>query len=158
MCFAPGSTTARRFGYYYNIARAFTHGIEAAGSVRLAKRFTLDGNYSWARAEDRTPGATLGKLLARRPRHTANASVSYSFDGEGSIGAAVRWSGESFDNAANTTRLAPYTLVDLRGELPLADGVRLFGRVENLFDEKYSTAFRYNSIGRSFYAGFRGRF
>ena len=157
-CFVPGSTT-RRFGYYYNVGRALTKGIEAATSVRIGSRLTLDGNYSWVDAEDRTPGAaTFGRYLPRRPRHTANGSVSYSFAERGSIGAAVRWSGETFDNAANTTRFSPYTLVDLRGEVPISSSVRLFGRVENVFDEDYSTALRYNSIGRSFYAGFRGRF
>ena len=157
-CFVPGGTT-RRFGYYYNVAKALTHGIEATASVRIARRLQLDGNYSWVDAQDRTPGtANFGKYLARRPRHTANGSVSYSFADHGSVGAAVRWSGATFDNAANTTRLAPYTLVDLRGEVPITAAVRLFGRVENVFDESYSTAFRYNAIGRSFYAGLRGRF
>ncbi len=159
LCFVPGSTTARRFGYYYNVSKAFAQGIEALGSVRVAKRILVDGNYTWAEAIDRTPGAqTNAKFLARRPRHTANGSVNYTFDQGGSVGVAVRWSGETFDNAANTTRLAPYTLIDLRGDVPLTSTVRIFARVENLFDETYSTAYRYNSIGRSFYAGFRGRF
>ena len=66
--------------------------------------------------------------------------------------------GHSFDNASNATRLDGYTLVDLRAEFALSDEVRLFGRVENLFDEDYMTAFRFNSLGRSVYAGIRGRF
>jgi len=36
--------------------------------------------------------------------------------------------------------------------------VKLFARAENLFDEEYMTAFRYGSLGRSIYAGIRGRF
>jgi vitamin B12 transporter len=158
-CFVPGGVTTRRFGYYFNVFKAYAQGIEAWASVRPVKNLLIDGNFTWAEALDRTPGAaTFDKFLARRPRHTANASINYEFSEGGSIGAAARWSGESFENGANTTRLAPYTLVDLRGDVPITPQIRLFARVENLFDEKYSTAFRFNSLGRSFYAGFRGRF
>ncbi|WP_443025129.1 TonB-dependent receptor plug domain-containing protein [Sphingomonas sp. QA11] len=156
LCFAPG-TTNRRAGFYQNVSRAEAHGIEAAAAVKLGG-LSVDGNYSWTVAEDRSPGATLGKWLPRRPRNSANASVSYSLPSGPSAGVAVRWSGQTFDNAANTTRLAPYTLVDLRAELPISKEVRLFARVENLFDEHYMTAYRYNTLGRSVYAGFRGRF
>ena len=159
LCFVPGSTTVRRFGYYYNVARAEARGIEAAGSVRVADNLLIDGNYTWAEAVDRTPGAaTFDRFLARRPRHTANGSVNYTFTQGGSVGVAARWSGETFDNAANTTRLAPYTLVDVRADVPVTEQLRVFARVENVFDEGYSTAFRYGSLGRSFYVGFRGRF
>ena len=47
---------------------------------------------------------------------------------------------------------------DLRAELPLSPEVRLFGRVENLFDENYMTANRFGALGRSVYVGMRGRF
>ncbi|MHA6722521.1 TonB-dependent receptor plug domain-containing protein [Sphingomonas sp. RS2018] len=158
-CFAIGSTTVRRFGYYFNIARAEARGIEAAASVRVAKNLLVDGNFTWAKATDRTPGAaTFGRFLARRPRHTANASANYTFDQGGSVGVAARWSGEAFENASNTVRFAPYTLVDLRGDVPISSAVRLFARVENVFDETYVTAAGYGNLGRSFYAGFRGRF
>jgi vitamin B12 transporter len=158
LCFVPGSTTARRFGYYLNVARAFAQGIEASASVKPIARVALDGNFTWTASEDRSPGATYGFQLARRPSHTANGSISYTIPDGPSLGAAVRWAGESFDNATHTTRLAPYTLVDLRGEVPLSKELAVFARVENLFDEKYMTAYRYGTLGRSVYAGFRGRF
>ena len=159
LCYVPGDPMTARWGYYYNVGNASAEGIEATLSVRPFERLLIDGNYSWVASIDRTEGAsTFGKYLARRPRHTANASVNYTFDAGGSIGAAVRWTGESFDNASNSSRLKPYTLVDLRGDVPISPNVRLFARIENLFNEQYSTAYRYNSIGRSFYAGFRGRF
>ena len=158
LCFVPGSTTDRRFGYYLNVARAEAHGIEAQAVVTIGA-LKLDGNYTWTAADDRSAGtANFGKWLPRRPRHTANASISYDWDFGLTTGAALRWSGHSFDNASNATRLDGYTLVDLRAEFALSPEVRLFGRVENLFDEDYMTAFRFNSLGRSIYAGIRGRF
>jgi len=158
LCFVPGSTAARRSGYYSNVARAEAHGVEAQASLRLGG-FSLDGNYTWTVADDRSVGSvTFGKWLPRRPRHEANGSISHEWTCGLTTGAAVRWSGRSYDNAANTTVLGAYTLVDLRAEYELSDTVRLFARAENLFDEKYMTAFRYGSLGRSLYAGIRGRF
>ncbi|RYD43556.1 MAG: TonB-dependent receptor [Sphingomonadales bacterium] len=158
MCFVPGDATTRRFGYYSNVARSEAHGVEAAAALTLGG-LTLDGNYSWIVAEDRSAGtANFGKWLPRRPRNTANASASYGFDFGLALGAAVRWSGKSYDNASNAQRLGGYTLVDLRAEFELADNVKLFARAENIFDEQYMTAFRYGSLGRSIYAGIRGRF
>lgn len=158
MCFVPDDPTTRRFGYYSNVARSEAHGVEAAAALTLGG-LTLDGNYSWIVAEDRSPGtANFGKWLPRRPRGTANASASYGFDFGLELGAAVRWSGKSYDNASNAQRLGGYTLVDLRAEYALSDAVKLFARAENIFDEQYMTAFRYGSLGRSIYAGVRGRF
>ena len=158
LCFVPGDPTTRRFGYYSNVARSEAHGIEAAAALTLGG-LRLDGNYSWIVAEDRSPGtANFGKWLPRRPRNIANASASYGFDFGLELGAAVRWSGKSYDNASNAQRLDDYTLVDLRAEYALTDAVKLFARAENVFDEHYMTAYRYGSLGRSIYAGIRGRF
>ncbi|HEV2597680.1 TonB-dependent receptor plug domain-containing protein [Sphingopyxis sp.] len=158
MCFVPGSSPPTpRFGYYLNVARSEAHGIEAAAALSLGG-LTIGGNYSWIVAEDRSPGNNFGKWLPRRPRNTANASASYAFGFGLELGAALRWSGKSYDNASNATQLDDYTLVDLRAEFALSDAVKLFARAENVFDEQYMTAFRYGSIGRSLYAGIRGRF
>ena len=158
LCFVPGSTTEQRFGYYQNVARAFARGVEAVARAQVGEHLSLDGNYSWVLSEDRSPGRTFGNWLPRRPRDTANVSATYTFAEAGSFGIAARFAGKSFDNASNATRLDGYTLVDLRGELPLSSNVRLFARVENLFDERYETIARYGTLGRSVYAGLRGRF
>ncbi|MEZ7274900.1 TonB-dependent receptor [Sphingobium sp. 10 DY56-G10] len=157
LCVVPGTDTPR-WGYYLNVARAEAHGVEADTAFRLGG-LTLDGNYSWTVAEDRSAGtANEGNWLPRRPRHLANASLSYDFAFGLTLGSAVRWAGKSYDNASNATRLDDYTLVDLRAEYRLSDSLRLFARAENVFDEQYMTAYRYGTLGRSIYAGIRGRF
>ena len=157
LCVVPGTDTPR-WGYYLNVARAEAHGVEADAAFRLGG-LTLDGNYSWTVAEDRSAGtANEGNWLPRRPRHLANASLSYDFAFGLTLGSAVRWAGKSYDNASNATRLDDYTLVDLRAEYRLSESLRLFARAENVFDEQYMTAYRYGTLGRSIYAGIRGRF
>lgn len=158
LCFQPG-TTIRRLGYYQNVSRAKAQGLEVQASATPVAGLLIDGNYTRTVAEDRSPGsANFGKWLPRRPRQQANGSVSYAWPMGLSTGVALRWSGHSFDNASNSQRLEDYTLVDLRAEYSLSDQVRLFARVENLFDEAYMTAYRYGALGRSIFAGVRGRF
>lgn len=157
LCVNP-DTGLSRFGYYANTARTHAQGIELGAAARIGTRFTLSGNYSWIEAENRVAGANFGNWLPRRPRETANLSADYDWAFGLSTGFAVRWSGKSYDNASNTTVLDAYTLVDLRAEYALSDNVRLFGRVENLFDEEYETVRNYGTLGRSVYAGIRTRF
>ncbi|MEI9926877.1 MAG: TonB-dependent receptor [Sphingomonas sp.] len=158
LCFQPG-TTIRRSGYYQNVSRAEAHGVEVQAAAQPVAGLTIDGNYGWTLAEDRSPGsATFGKWLPRRPRETANGSIGYRWGFGLTTGAAIRWAGHSFDNASNAQRLAAYMLVDLRAEYAVSPGFGLFARIENLFDENYMTAYRYGTLGRSIYAGFRGRF
>ncbi|OHT21915.1 TonB-dependent receptor plug domain-containing protein [Edaphosphingomonas haloaromaticamans] len=152
LCLTPAGDA--RFGYYLNIARTRSRGIEATASLKLSDRLLVDGNYSWIDAENRD----TGKWLSRRPRNAANGSISYQWPFGLTTGAAVRWAGKSYDDAGNNRRLDDYTLVDLRAEYDLGGGVRLFGRIENLFDEDYQTVYRYGTLGRSVYGGVRARF
>jgi vitamin B12 transporter len=157
LCVQPGTTTPR-FGYYLNVSKTEAHGVELTGTLHPVESLTIDGNYSWIVAEDRSPGATYGLWLPRRPRREANGAADYRWPCGLSTGIAVRWSGRSYDDTANRTPLHGYTLIDLRAELPVTKAVSLFGRIENLADESYMTAYRYGSLGRSVYFGVRGRF
>jgi vitamin B12 transporter len=66
--------------------------------------------------------------------------------------------GDSFDNPANTVRLDGYALAGLRAELPVTHTISIYGRVDNLFDEKYETVATYGAYGRAAYGGIRLRF
>ncbi|MGE4321648.1 MAG: TonB-dependent receptor plug domain-containing protein [Sphingobium sp.] len=158
LCTTPRTPDSRQ-GYYQNVANAKARGVEIEATAQPAEGLTIEGNYSWMMAEDRSAGtANFGKWLPRRPRHAANGSVHYAWPFGLTTGAAIRWSGHSFDNATNAQRLGGYTLVDLRGEVAVTPGVTLIARVENLFDTDYMTAYRYGTLGRSIYMGMRGRF
>ncbi|MGN6375643.1 MAG: TonB-dependent receptor plug domain-containing protein [Sphingomonas sp.] len=144
-------------GYYINLGRSFAQGVEVTGSLHPIGGLSIDANYSWVRAISRSPG-TDGNWLPRRPRQEGNASLTYRWPFGLTTAVAVRWAGHSFDDAANTRRLDAYTLVDLRADLPVDSHVSLFARVENVADEHYETVYQYGTLGRSIYAGIRGRF
>jgi len=147
----------RPFGYYQNVDKANAHGIEAAAAARFGG-LTLDANYTWTDAEDRSAGATHGNQLIRRPRDTANADVTYAWPFGLTTTVAVTHASHAFENKANTIRLDGYTLVDFRAEQPIGHGLSLFGRIENIGNEHYETAYRYGTLGRSFYGGIRAKF
>ncbi len=146
-----GICVNRRSGTYDNVARARAKGLEFGLTLKPVEALTVQTNYSWIDAENRANGLKL----ARRPSQSVNASIDYRWAFGLETGATVTHVGDSFDNASNTRRLDGYVLVDLRATFPITQGVSLYGRIENLFNEEYETIFRYGTPSRAAYAGVR---
>ena len=157
-CAAPlsGICVNRPFGTYDNVLRASAEGAELTLDVRPVDPLRLQVNYTYTSAIDRSPGSnTFGNRLARRPAQSVNAVVDYRWSFGLTTGATVTHVGGSFDDAGNTRRLAGYVLADVRATFPVSRLVEIYGRVENLFDEHYETAFGYGTPGRAAYGGIR---
>lgn len=154
LCFV---NSVRRFGYYSNTAHTRANGVELAAAAFLGP-VEVQANYTFTDATNETAGANFGRRLARRPEETANFSATYVWPFRLSTTVAVQYAGESFNNASNSVRLEPYTLVDLRASYPVTDTVEIYGRVENLGDETYQTTTDYGSAGRGTFVGVRARF
>lgn len=154
LCFRNG---VRRFGYYSNIALSEADGVELAADYEVGP-FSIRANYTQTNTENRTPGANLGRELARRPKDAANLTLGYVWPFGLSTSVAVRHAGDSFDNASNAARLDGYTLVDLRASYPINETLEIYGRVENLGDEVYETVRNYGVAGRGTFVGVRARF
>ncbi len=54
--------------------------------------------------------------------------------------------GDSFDDQGNFTRLDGFALGSIRAEMPIGDHFAVYGRVENLFDEKYEVVSGYGTM------------
>lgn len=147
-----------RIGYYSNVGRVKTHGVELGANVLLGS-FSVSANYTYLNAANDSVGdVNRGKRLARRPQDSFNGTVSYRFPFGLEAAANVRLIGKGFNNASNTQVLNGYTVVDLRMSFPVTDKVEIYGRVENLFDETYQTIRDYSAMPRVFYAGARVKF
>jgi len=147
----------RPFGVYDNVARAEADGVEFTLALRPVDALTLTANYSYIHTENRAIGANFGNDLARRPKQTASVNADYRFAFGLSVGGTVTMVGDSFDDAANTTRLDGYALASVRTEVPIDDRIALYGRVDNLTDARYQTIAGYGNYGRAAYGGVRLR-
>ena len=137
---------------YFNVGRTRAQGFELEGAVTIEDSLTVSGAYTYLDASNRLTGAEL----ARRPRHSLSVSVDWGAPVAGiRLGADFRLVGERFDDAGNFTPLDSYGLVTLRAAVPIGDKVELYGRVENVTDQRYETASGYGSYGRSAYGGVR---
>jgi vitamin B12 transporter len=152
---APGGVS--RWGYYSNVLKTKTQGLELIGEYKPVDGLTLTGNYTYTDAENDS-GASKGKQLTRRPKTMGNLSATYVWAVKLSTTVAVRYVGKTYNNDANTQVVKDYTLVDLRASYPLKDGLELFGRVENAFDKDYQTILNYGTPGRGAFVGLRARF
>jgi vitamin B12 transporter len=157
VCYIPGTTTTR-FGYYANVANSQARGLELTGTARLGVLFA-EGNYSWIKAVDRSPGSAFpGRQLARVPRHLANVEAGIELPSGLRASLAARYAGDTFNSASSTAVLGGYWLIDLRAQWEVAKALTLQARVENVTDERYETAAGYSSLGRTVYFGVRSRF
>jgi vitamin B12 transporter len=159
-CSTPSPLCATEpFGYYANIARSFAQGVELAASLKPTDTLTITANYTWTHTEDRSPGSsTYGNELPRRPGEAGNAALTYLWPMRLSTALALRYSGPSFDDAANQIRLGGYVLLDVRASLPVGKHFDVYARIENLTDHHYETAYQYGTLGRSAYIGGRATF
>jgi len=145
-------------GTYDNIARTRANGVEIAASARPLAGLELSGQYSRIDTRNRSLGANFGRRLARRPADSASLSADYRSSIGLSGGITATLVGDSFDDAANRTRLDDYLLIDIRAAYALTDRIELYGRIENLAGDRYETIFGYGTYPRSAYAGVRARF
>ncbi len=154
-----GICVNRPFGTYNNVRRAVSQGAELSLKLRPVEALQFQANYTYLDAQNRSTGsASFGRRLVRRPSQSVNASVDYQWAFGLSTGATVTSVGRSFDNAANTRRIPGYVLADIRASFPLFDQAEVYGRIENLFDERYETVPQFGSPGRAAYVGVRVRY
>lgn len=157
LCTGPNGL--RRSGYYENIARTTAHGLEFQGSAQLTSSLEVSANYTWTIAENDSPSSpNRGKRLARRPANQAYAETTWRPRDAITATVAVRYFGDSYDDAANRNLNKGAVVWDMRVSWAITPRVELYGRVENLTDTHYQTIRNYGQPGRTVYAGARTTF
>ncbi len=133
-----------------NIARADLRGVELAYRY-VHPRLQLQSSVTLQDAEN----ADSNSALLRRPDQKLSFSADYSFDAGSSVGVEYFYSDEAEDFGAT---LDSYSLLALRGRMPLTDRVQLEARLDNILDEDYQLASGFNTPGRSGYLALRWQF
>jgi len=145
---------------YINISDAKTQGVESFIEVTPAKNLSLRLNYTYTDTE----GDDDERLL-RRPLNKVGFNVCYHFLERGTANLDILYVGERDDAFWNamvgaTTNVVTddYVVVNLSGSFDVCKHFQVFGRIENLFDEKYYEAYGYGTAGLSAYSGVKVTF
>ncbi len=128
-----------------NIGKARIAGLEASVGIELVG-WLLNTSLSIQSPKNTGSGANKGNYLARRPEHSVNLGLSRKWN-QLSAQIDIHSQGHSFDDVANTKRLAGYTLVDLNLAYQINAHWAFDLAINNLFDKQYETAEYFNQDG-----------
>jgi vitamin B12 transporter len=132
-----------------NIGRATTEGTENFVAATITDRIRVRADYTFTRTVD----ATTGLELLRRPKDKWSANVIWNPIDPLTISATVLHTGSFVDGNRDFSiprLLAPaYTIVNVAADYVITDQVKVFGRVDNLFNVHYQnpTGFLQPSLG-----------
>jgi outer membrane receptor for ferrienterochelin and colicins len=118
---------------YHNIGEVFTQGVEFNLKGYLIEQIMTTLAYTWMNTEDKE----TQKELTDVPEHRANLSLRYYNEKIGFMfELREEYEGEVFADEENTEKNDDYFLTHAKISKVVADGVKLFFNVENLFDEE----------------------
>jgi vitamin B12 transporter len=134
-------------------------GIEAEFGWHLADQFRVTANYSYLHATDPDPSGGSQIREARRPKHSGSVAADGQV-GRISYGTSLAYTGERIDTDFDVfpfrrVHLGAYWLAGARVAYEAGNGVELFVRAANAFNERYRDAVGYRTEGRSIHAGIR---
>jgi vitamin B12 transporter len=129
-----------------NIAKAQNKGVELIYIGKFANS-TINAGFT---SQDPLNSITQ-KQLDRRAKILANFGLNQDL-GAWSVGAQTRYSSERPD-AAQTKTLGAYFVSDLTASYQWSRDLKLIGRINNVFDRKFETAYGYNQVRRGVFAG-----
>lgn len=127
-----------------NVGRARSRGLELAYAGRIGA-YGVRGGFTAQDPVDLDSGARL----PRRARTLANVGVTRDV-GAWQFGTNARYAGNRPDTGHV---LAGYAVVDLTASYRVSPQVKVFGRIENLFDRDYETVYGYRQAGRGAFVG-----
>ena len=145
----PGADGSIYGGCYGNIAKARHEGVTISATREfgsISARASLD----FQNPRD----VSTGNLLARRARQHAALAIEAPWVGW-VFGSELQLSSIRYDNAANTTELAAYGLLNLYAQTKIGKDLTMLLRLDNANDAQYQLANGYATAGRSWYAGLK---
>ncbi|WP_374471440.1 TonB-dependent receptor plug domain-containing protein [Phenylobacterium sp.] len=147
--------TNATFDSYENVGRARAQGVEAFVAVEVTPALNARVDYTYTDAEDRSTGLRL----LRRPKHRATMAADWTVTDAVTLSGTVVHVGAWVDGDRSFTvprlKADAYTIAHLAGEYRLTERIAAFGRVENLFDERYENPVGFERPGRGAFVGLR---
>ncbi len=129
-------------------------GVELAYQGKWSEKLTSFANYTFTRTKD-----SAQKELLRRPKHVANAGLSYQITESFGSSASLSYVGKRIDSSfPSRVKMPSYTLVNLGVNYQLNKQLNVYVNLNNLFNKKYENVLGYGQDGRNIYVGLKGSF
>ncbi len=143
---------------YENVSRVDTEGVEVSAQLSPTESLDFTASYTYTKATDKDSG----ERLIRVPRDQAALRADWRPAEKLRLSSNVRYVG-AFDDryfdmgmfAAVDARVDSSIVVDMAGSYDVSETVQLFGRIDNVFNEKYEEIAGYGTAGLSAYVGMR---
>ncbi|WP_346951910.1 TonB-dependent receptor domain-containing protein [Castellaniella sp.] len=128
-----------------NLDRAVIRGLTLTGEQHLGNT-TLRASADFMDPRNDAPRANQGSMLPRRARQVFHLSAEQRIQAW-KFGAEYQYTGNRYDDAANTTPLGGYSLVNLTAAYDLTKSLGVQVRWNNVLDKDYVLVDGYNTPG-----------
>ncbi len=135
---------------YANIDNYKAWGFESFAQFALTDNLVVSAQHTFLRTD------MDGDVLARRPKHSASVNMDYRFKEKGTLTIGYILVGKRAD--INGDSLPSHFLFRTGAKWKITDHFEIFGRVENLFNKKYSQIKGYGTERLSFFGGITASF
>ncbi|HMK79928.1 MAG TPA: TonB-dependent receptor, partial [Xanthobacteraceae bacterium] len=145
------------FGYFQNVGDTRRQGIEAEATLK-STRWQVRASYAFVDARflnalqlgSNSPFADAngniqvlpGDIIPAIPRHRIKASFDYSVTDAFKVGAEALFVSSQYlvgDESNQAPQLPSYATFNLRSSYQLDKTYQLYGRIDNVFDNRYAT-------------------
>lgn len=142
--------------------RSRRKGLEFTFDAAVANVLDVRASYTYTDATQPDPMGDDSDEL-RRPQHMASFNINYAFaNRRGNLNVNASYTGKQVDiffppfpQSAESIELDDYTLVNLAASYKLNSNIDLYGRIENVFDERYEDVLGFATPGIGAFVGVR---
>jgi outer membrane receptor protein involved in Fe transport len=126
-----------------NLGRTTAPGFDVGGTGHLTRNLELSVGYQFVNSKVSSfPAETslVGLWVAQVPQNSLTFQARYTNPRIITLSVDGRMVGKQFDDDLNSFPLDRFFVLDVMASRSVGKGVQVFGAVENLLNEKYSTA------------------
>ena len=133
-----------------NVDEIRVYGLELTGAADVGD-IRISGSFAFNDSEMQASGSAAaldGKSPAQSPRFAGSATLAWQPRDGALLSTTLRYVGPQFEDDLETVELPDAITLDAVASVPLAHGISLIGRAENIFDEEIVTRIAGGTIDR----------
>ena len=140
--------------YWENVDKAYTQGVELSLTSQIMENLTGRVGYTFLDTEDKD----TNKELTYRAKNTVVAELDWKIpEIDLNLNLTGKYVGKRYEDEENTEKLGGYTVFDLALTKYIGENLRVFARVDNIFNKK-NVRDEYDIDGTEFLGGVEVKF